>query len=80
MIFKEARIQRVSWESLAWIALGLLAVFAVGRLPVGAFQSEMGDGADQLSVSHGGGSDRRGGSCAAGNQRLLPVSGHGTLR
>ena len=29
MIFKEARIQRVSWESLAWIALGLLAVFAV---------------------------------------------------
>ena len=44
MIFKEARIQRVSWESLAWIALGLLAVFAVGRLPVGAFQSEMGTG------------------------------------
>ena len=44
MIFKEARIQRFSWESLAWIALGLLAVFAVGRLPVGAFQSEMGAG------------------------------------
>ena len=55
VILKEARVSAFSWSVPVWIAVGLAAVFAVGHLPSGLFQSEMEAGAaSALSLAGAG--------------------------
>ncbi len=51
MIFQEAQVQKIRWQTLAWMAAGMMIVLLFSRLPQGNFQSQGGSVSFSLLIA-----------------------------